>query len=84
LLETLLPEIISPSQSAFIPGRLITYNVLLSYELTYYLKSIKKGKTGKLDMSKADRVEWTFLQRIMSKVVFSLWGENFWVSHRMC
>jgi hypothetical protein len=38
----------------------------------------------KLDMSKADRVEWTFLQRIMSKVVFSLWGENFWVSHRMC
>ena len=61
-LKQILPQIISPSQSAFVPGQLITDNVLVAYETFHTMHSRKKGKKGsmvlKLDISKAyDRVE---------------------------
>lgn len=50
------PDIISLNQSDFVPGRLIIDNVLLAYELTYYMQNKRKGVDGyaaiKLDMSK--------------------------------
>jgi hypothetical protein len=60
-----------------VPGRLITDNVLLAYELTHYLNHRKWGKNGvaaiKLDMSKAyDRVELMFLEKMMTKLGFFL------------
>ncbi|KAL0378826.1 UNVERIFIED_CONTAM: hypothetical protein Sradi_3188100 [Sesamum radiatum] len=72
-LKLILDHVISPSQSAFIPNRLITDNVLIAFELNHFVKNRTRGRTGcfalKLDMSKAyDRVEWHFLREILSRI----------------
>lgn len=42
-LKVILPHIISPTQSAFVPGRMITDNVLLAYEITHMMHKKKGG-----------------------------------------
>jgi hypothetical protein len=74
-LKQILPDVISPNQSAFVLERLITDNILLAYECTHFMKHKRNGKEGfaavKLDMSKAcDRVEWIFLEMMMRKMGF--------------
>ena len=74
-LKQILPYVISSTHSAFVLGRLITDNVLVAYEVLHSMHSWKKGKKGslalKLDISKAyDRVEWAFLQGIITKLGF--------------
>lgn len=42
-LKLILPELISQNQCAFVPGRLITDNVLMAYELTHHLQNMRWG-----------------------------------------
>lgn len=75
-MKLVLNSVISENQRAFIPGRLISDNMMISFEVMHYLKRKTTGKTGsmalKLDLSKAyDRVEWKFLGDVLTKMGFS-------------
>jgi hypothetical protein len=74
-LRAILDDVISPSQSAFVPRHLILDNILIAYEITHFLLNKREGDLGyaalKLDMSKAyDRVEWDFLEKMMRRLGF--------------
>jgi len=74
-LKGILADIISPTQSVFVSGWLISDNILIAYEMNHYLLNKRKVETSyaaiKLDMSKAyDRVEWSLLEQMMAKMGF--------------
>ncbi|GJT54570.1 probable kinetochore protein NUF2 [Tanacetum coccineum] len=63
-----LKELISPNQSAFVPGRSITDNILLTQELmhNYHLDRGTPRCAFKVDIQKAyDTVDWKFLKEIL-------------------
>ena len=74
-----MPQLISPTQSAFVPSHLITDNVLVAYETLHTMHCGKKGKTSslalKLDISKAyDRVDGLSLKESCLKWASQLFG----------
>lgn len=74
-LKSIVPDIIFPSQSAFVPNRLIFDNTLIAYEVLHFMTSRFNAKARymalKLDMSNAfDRIEWQFLEAILYKMGF--------------
>jgi hypothetical protein len=74
-LHPFLDGLISESQSAFIPGRLITDNAVIMFESFHKIQRNKNANnthcTYKLDQSKAyDRVDRSFLERILRKFGF--------------
>lgn len=75
-LKTILPHLVSPTQGAFVAGRLISDNLLLAHEMIHGLRTNPNCKEEyiaiKTDMSKAyDRVEWDFLEVLFGKMGFS-------------
>lgn len=77
----MLPGLVYRAQSAFVEGRSILDNVLIAFEILCSVKNKRRGKMGdimlKIDISKAnDRVDWTFLRKILSNLGFSIkWVE---------
>lgn len=74
-MQSILCKCISISQSAFVPNRLISDNILIASEILHFLRKKSKGSTGflaaKLDLSKAyDRMEWLFIRQVMLKLGF--------------
>uniref|UniRef100_A0A803P5W9 Reverse transcriptase domain-containing protein n=1 Tax=Cannabis sativa TaxID=3483 RepID=A0A803P5W9_CANSA len=68
-LRPYMERLISPFQSAFIPGRWITESSILTQELVHKIRK-KSGMGGliaiKLDMLKAsDIMEWTFILKVL-------------------
>ncbi|XP_019196311.1 PREDICTED: uncharacterized protein LOC109190291 [Ipomoea nil] len=80
-MKPLMEKIISGSQSAFIPDRLITDNSLVAAEVGHFLNRKQCGAVGwgalKLDMAKAyDCMEWPFLREMLLALGFdSRWVE---------
>ena len=66
---------ISKEQNAFILGRLISNNVMISFECLHRLKRSKRkygSMAVKLDMAKVyDRVEWVFVVEMIRRLGFS-------------
>lgn len=74
-LQPLLPSLISDHQSAFVKGRAISDNVLITHEILHYLQhseaKVRCSMTIKTDMSKAyDCIEWGFLRNVLARFGF--------------
>ncbi|KAM6583445.1 hypothetical protein CsatB_010447 [Cannabis sativa] len=69
-LKSVMPSIISDTQSVFLQGRLISDNIMIAYEIMHHLKRKRRGRDDymalKLDVSKAyDKLEWGYLRAMM-------------------
>lgn len=70
-----LHSVIFDKQSVLIEGRLLTDNVLITFEINNYIKRKTQGHCGvaglKVDVSKAyDRLEWDYIKMMWCKFGF--------------
>lgn len=85
-LKSILPSVISHAQSAFLPTRLLSENVLLASEIVqgYNRKNIKARALLKVDLRKAfDSVRWDFMLATLSALIIP---EKFigWIRECVC
>jgi hypothetical protein len=72
-----------PIKVLFIPRRLITDNAMVEFECLHFIEhntvADKSSCAYKLDLSKAFRVDWDFLKKVMQRLGFSSLGglDNF-------
>ncbi|XP_021735711.1 uncharacterized protein LOC110702317 [Chenopodium quinoa] len=80
-LRRVLPSLISDTQNAFVPARLMADNGLLAHELLSYMSSSSSkvcSASLKLDMNKVyDRVNWDFLWDVLRRFGFP----PYWMMH---
>lgn len=68
-------EIVLETQSAFIPGRMITDNAIIAFECFHKIQHSRNNHDAhcayKLDLAKAyDWVDWSFLEGTLLKIGF--------------
>ncbi|KAK6143157.1 hypothetical protein DH2020_023505 [Rehmannia glutinosa] len=72
-LESVVPKLIDPAQSAFISGRNITDNIFLAQEIirNYARVRISPRCAIKVDLKKAyDTISWSFLEQVLNGLGF--------------
>ncbi|XP_026410170.1 uncharacterized protein LOC113305327 [Papaver somniferum] len=75
-MSTLMNNLVSPQQTAYIKGRNIQEQVLLASEMVNEMKKKRRGNVElKLDISQGyDAVSWEFFMQVLLKYWFSLNG----------
>lgn len=87
-LQPMLDRLISVHQSAFVPKRAISDNVLITHEILHYLRTsgarVRCAMAIKTDMSKAyDMIEWDFLREVLERFGFhEIWIG--WIMECVC
>lgn len=74
--KVILPSAVFENQTTFVPGRNISDNVLIAFEIIHFMKRKNYGADGeialKLDVSKAyNRVDWCYLSDNMERMGFN-------------
>lgn len=77
-LTPLIPEIISPYQTGFVPSRSIHENILVAQEMVHSMWRMR-GRTRyfavKVDLVKAyDRLRWSFIKDVLEEVGWDCHG----------
>ncbi|KAG7543566.1 Endonuclease/exonuclease/phosphatase [Arabidopsis thaliana x Arabidopsis arenosa] len=75
-LKPVISDLVAVNQSAFVPRRAISDNVLITHEMLHFLKNSEARKhcsmAVKTDMTKAyDRLEWNFIKAVLTRMGFS-------------
>jgi hypothetical protein len=72
-LHIVAKKVVSPTQTAFMPGRNIMEGVVILHETIHELYTKKRdGVIFKIDFEKAyDKVKWSFLQQTLRMKGFS-------------